>query len=44
MPIEIVHYFMLFFKRPAFGRIYAFEGWIWAAGNRTGLLNSITVE
>ena len=25
MPIEIVHYFMLFFKRPAFGRIYAFE-------------------
>lgn len=40
MPIEIVHYFMLFFKRPAFGRIYALDGY----GNRTGLLNSITVE
>ena len=42
MPIEIVHYFMLFFKRPAFGRIYAFE--VDGYGNRTGLLNSITVE
>lgn len=42
MPIEIVHYFMLFFIRPAFGRIYAFE--VDGYGNRTGLLNSITVE
>ena len=42
MPIEIVHYFMLFFKRPAFGRISAFE--VDGYGNRTGLLNSITVE
>ena len=25
LPIEIVHYFMLFFKRRIFGRIYAFE-------------------
>ena len=42
MPIEIVHYFMLFFQRPAFGRIDAFE--VDGYGNRTGLLNSITVE
>ena len=42
MQIKIVYYFMVFLKRPAFALIYAFE--VDGYGNRTGLLNSITVE